>query len=187
MKLVTVKLQSAAPYAQSKFYDVPKLPKELAKDYETRTWRERMHYDEDGMVYIPAQSLAICLEMTAKFLGIQIPGKGKSTYTKHFRSGLMIPQHITLGIHKDEVAGEWLFVPSDGVRGSGKRVHKCFPVIPKWEGTAQIYIVDDTITLEVLEQHLSEAGKFIGLGFWRPGNGGMKGRFTAKVVGCESC
>jgi len=54
---------------------------------------------------------------------------------------------------------------------------KCFPVIPKWEGEVEIHVLDETITHEVLEEHLVQAGQFIGLGSFRPENRGIYGRF----------
>lgn len=182
MKTATVKLKSTTPYSQSKHYVTDKLPKELAKDYEARTWKDRLHVNAAQEVVIPPMALKNCLSECAKFLGIQIPGKGKATYTKHFEAGLMVLDDLQLGIKKEDVPGEWFFVPSDGVRGSGKRVEKCFPVIREWSATTTIYILDETITREVLEQHLTAAGAFIGMGRFRPRNNGFYGRFTAEVL-----
>ena len=47
---------------------------------------------------------------------------------------------------------------------------KCFPLIPKWDGEVEIHVLDDTITQEDLEEHLVQAGQFIGLGSFRPEN-----------------
>lgn len=118
----------------------------------------------------------------AKFLGKQIKGKGKSTYTKHFEAGVLVMDPLVLPIKKDEVQGEWLFAPSDGKRGSGSRVDKCFPVIPKWSGKVTFHILDDTITEDVFREHLEEAGKFIGIGRFRPRNNGFYGRFAVKSL-----
>ena len=182
MKTAECKLKSVSPYSQSRHYVVDKLPKEIAKDYEARTWRERLHVNESGNVYIPAISFKSCLEEAAKFLGRQIPGKGKSTYTKHFEAGVMVFDNLVLDIKKDDVPGEWLFVPSDGIRGSGKRVDKCFPIIHEWSGTVKFTVFDETITEDVFTDTLTEAGKFIGLGRWRPRNRGMYGRFQVMGV-----
>jgi len=54
---------------------------------------------------------------------------------------------------------------------------KCFPVIPRWEGKVEIHVLDDTITSEVLEDHLVQAGQFVGVGSFRPQNRGLFGRF----------
>ena len=184
MRKVTMKLIGSGTLAQGKFYDVPKLDRELSKDYEIRTWRERAHYNNDGKMIIPPMALKNCLSEAAKFLGLSIPGKGKSTYTKHFEAGIMVVDEllITPEITRETVQGQWLFVPSDGKRGGSKRVNKCFPIVNNWEATADIYILDEIITEDVLERHLDIAGKFIGLGSFRPRNNGMFGRFEVEDI-----
>jgi len=178
----TVKLTSESTLAQGKYVSEPKKEKELAKDYEARTWRHKMHYDEDGKVFIPNFALKNCLSEAAKFLSIQIPGKGKTTYTKHFEAGVVVMENMFIGVNKDDVACQIMFVPSDGVRGSNKRVEKYFPVIPKWQGTTVFSILDETITEDVFFTHLEQAGKFIGLGSFRPRNNGYYGRFAAEMI-----
>jgi hypothetical protein len=92
VKIATASLKSVSPYSQSRYYSeaVPKLPKEGADDYERRTWRNRMHVGSDGQVFIPPMSFKNCIAEVAKYLGRQIPGKGKSTYTKHFEAGVLV-------------------------------------------------------------------------------------------------
>lgn len=182
MKTAIAKLASVSPYSQSRHYTTEKLNKELARDYEARTWRDRLHADENGEVFIPPMSFKNCLSEAAKFLGVQIPGKGKSTYTKHFEAGVLVTDALRLGIKRDDVKGEWLFVPSDGIRGSGKRVDKCFPIIPQWSGEVTFYVLDDTITEDVFKHHLEQAGAFIGIGRFRPRNNGFYGRFKVEAL-----
>lgn len=183
-----VTLRSASPYSQSRAYDTPKKPKETAKDYEERTWKERLHALDDGRIYIPPMGFKNCLSEAAKFVSEQIPGKGKATYTKHFEAGVLC---LTPGILEDfkgnpinaeTVEGEWVFVPSDGVRGSGKRVWKCFPMIYEWQTTIQFKIHDDTVTQSVFDRTLRQAGVLIGLGRWRVRNNGLYGMFTVESL-----
>jgi hypothetical protein len=61
-------------------------------------------------------------------------------------------------------------------------VEKYFPVIQKWEGTAIFSILDETITEDVFFTHLEQAGKFIGLGSFRPRNNGYFGRFKPEMI-----
>lgn len=182
MKVAICHLKSISPYSPSRYHGIPRENKETADDHEKRTWRERIHYDDEGTVFIPPMALKNSLAEAAKFMGRQIPGKGKSTYTKHFEAGVLVLDGMKLGIKKDDVIGEWLFLNSDGVRGSGKRVMKCCPKVAEWEGTAKFYILDDTITEPVFEEHLREAGSFIGLGRFRPRNGGFYGRFSVDQI-----
>ncbi|MBF3874238.1 hypothetical protein [Burkholderia pseudomallei] len=182
MKTAIATIKGVSPYSQSKHYSTEKLPKELAKDYETRTWRDRLHATDDGTVFIPPMSFKNCLSEAAKFLSLQIPGKGKATYTKHFEAGVLVTDALHLNIKKDDVPGEWLFVPADGIRGSGKRVEKCFPVIHQWSGDVTFHILDETITRDVFEHVLTQAGAFIGIGRFRPRNNGFYGRFKLESL-----
>lgn len=180
MKTAVATLRSVSPYSQSKHYTTEKLPKELAKDYEARTWRDRLHVNEHGSVVIPPMSFKNCLSEAAKYLSIQIPGKGKATFTKHVESGCLVTDGLDLGIKKEDVKGEWLFVPSDGVRGSGKRVEKCFPVIHEWSGQIVFHVLDETVTQDIFKHILEQAGAFIGIGRFRPRNNGFYGRFKVE-------
>ena len=182
MKIARVRLKSASPLSQSKYHKTEMREKELAPDYEKRTWRERLHYDSNGEVFIPPMALRNCIYESARYLSLPIPGKARQTYTKHFESGILVSNPIPLGIQKDDVAHEWLFVPSDGKRGGGRRVEKCFPLIESWEGETDVYVFDDIITEGVFLQVLTGAGQFIGLGRFRPRNLGYYGRFSVENV-----
>lgn len=195
MRTLRATLKSTSPYSQGRFYRVDKANggKESAKDYEERTWRERLHYDQDGKVFIPPMAFKNCIAEAAKYLSIQVPGKGKATYTKHFEAGLLVIDGLTLGIKKDDVPGQWLFVPADGKRGGGKRVEKCFPLIQAWSGDVDFIVVDETLMDEhsrtpggrivtVFEHVLREAGRYIGIGVFRPRNNGFYGRFDVLDV-----
>jgi len=166
----------------SRYYQTPKEPKESPDDYEKRTWKERLHYDERGNVFIPNMAIKWCLTDGAKFIGMKIPGKGRATFAKHFEAGLLVLEGIKLGIHMSDVQGETFFVPADGKHGSGSRVLKTFPVIPTWKGKVDVHILDRTITREVFDEHLKEAGRFIGLGRFRPQRGGFYGRFSVASI-----
>jgi hypothetical protein len=83
------------------------------------------------------------------------------------------------------VPGEWINCNSDGVRGSGKRVLRCFPTIPDWRGNQKFYVLDDVIDRDTFQQVINEAGNLVGIGRFRPQNGGHYGRFFAEIVGWE--
>ena len=52
-RIARVNLTGVSPIAWSRFHNTPKLDKELADDYEKRTWRERFHVNQDGECVIP--------------------------------------------------------------------------------------------------------------------------------------
>lgn len=181
-RIARVKLESMSPYSQSKHHETPKHERETSADYEERTWRERMHANDDGFVFIPPMAFKNCLSEAAKFLAMQVPGKGKSTYTKHFEAGVLVLDPLVLDVRKEDVRAERLFVPSNGMRGSGKRVTRIFSFIPEWVGTVEFHVFDDAITPPVFEKHIKEAGQFIGLGRFRPRNNGFYGRFRVTNI-----
>lgn len=183
MQTYIAQLESVSPYSSSRFHGVEKEDRETADAHEKRTWREKLTTKKDGMVVIKGAALKFSLDTAAKQLGMQVAGKGKRTYTAIFKAGVLVPDDIELGIHKDKVDGVWVHVNSDGVRGSGKRVMRCFPTIPEWSANATIIVLDPAITKQILETHLDRSGKFVGLGQYRPENGGTNGRF--KIVSVE--
>jgi len=180
--IAKARLKSASPYSQSKVVESPKKQKETHDAHEARTWQERLSVNEDGYVIIPAMAFKFCLEDACQRLGLQVPGKGKATYTKHFKSDLLVLEPAVLGVKAADVPGEWFFVPSNGERGGGKRVKKCFPKIESWETTVEFHLLSESITEEVFKQVLIEAGRSIGLGRFRPQNSGFYGRFTVESL-----
>lgn len=182
MKTAICKLRSVSPYSQSKLILEKKGRDEKYEDFEERIWRRRLHVDSDGFVFMPPMCFKNALSEAAKYKSIKIPGKGNSTYTKHFEAGIMCCEQAELGIKAADVAGEWLHVSSDGKRGGSKRVLKCFPIIPKWETMVRILILDEIINEEVFRIHLEDAGKVIGVGRFRPRNNGYYGRFEVMSV-----
>jgi hypothetical protein len=199
MKNYLVHVTGASLYSQSKPHQVEKLERETAEAYERRTWKSRLHVNKDGEIYIPAMAFKNCLSEAAKYLSKPVPGKGKSTYTKNFEAGVLVLQDAV--IHgsdgkpllaedcdkKDsQIWGDWIFTPSDGVPGGGKRVYRCYPVISDpWTCDVPFTVADDLITQSVLEEHLKIAGLLIGLGRFRVRNRGTYGRFGSEVLSVQ--
>ena len=184
MKTAVVTLRSAGPYSQSKHYVLDKIDngRESAADFEKRTWRERLHRNEDGNVIIPPMQFVKSIQAAAAFLKERIKGKGQSTWTKHFERGITCTEPLVLPVKYTDVPPLWLFLPSDGMPGSGKRVDKCFGVIKEWKGDVTFFILDEEITQDVFTRHLEAAGKFVGIGFFRPERRGYWGRFEVVKV-----
>ena len=177
MKHAIVKFKSKGPYSQGKYVTVDMKDKESKADYEKRTWREKAHYDQDGQVFIPAMAFANSLKQAAKYLSLPIQGKGKSTYTKNFEAGTLVVENVPIGININDMLCDKVFVPSDGIKGSGKRVLKYFPKVLQWEATVDYLIMDNIITESVFRTALECSGNLIGIGVFRPRNGGYFGRF----------
>ena len=88
-----------------------------------------------------------------------------------------------LDVPKSGYYGNRMFVPSDGVAGSGKRVFRTFPTVADgWECVVEFLIMDDIITQPVFQKHLTMAGMLIGVGAFRVRNGGVMGRFKSEIL-----
>lgn len=165
MKTYKVHLKSTSPYSQAKAINELRPATETHEEFEKRNLRRRIHADQDGIVFIPPQSIksAMC----------DIIGDDK---------GITVGR-LSLGIKADDVQGEWLCVPESGRRGDMKRVNKCFPVIPEWEGTVDVYVINEEFTKSDIYTAIQAAGKAIGIGRHRPAKNGYYGCF--EVVSIE--
>lgn len=163
-------------------------PNETHDQFEKRTWKQKIRTNKKGEVVLNQFALKNALEGSAKRLKRKVPGERNSTFTKLFMQGIMIgslPPLLSADgnpLKADDFEGRELFVPSDGKRGSGKRVNRTFPVVDQWLCVADIIVIDPKITEDVLKEHLAEAGVFIGLGSMRAENGGVNGRFIVESV-----
>lgn len=184
MRTALATLESISPYSQSSFFVSTKADKETHDAFEKRCWRERLHVGADGTVIIPAMSLKYAIDEACKRLALQVPGEGKTRYTKFFEAGYFIANPPSLGIQADAVEGEWLWVSSTGKKGKdgGTRVRRCFPTVPKWTSKVEFILLDDKIPEDVFEKCLESAGLFVGIGRFRPENQGYYGRFKATEV-----
>lgn len=175
-------IRGVSPYSASRHYvseeGLGRGEKETADAHEKRTWMNRVHVTSIGTVAIPGMGFKLAVEKAASYLGTKIPGQGQKTWTAKLRSAVLVMDDADTGIPADEVKGEWLFVPSDGKRGGGKRVMKCFPRLEAgWEVDVAFLLTDPILAEETFENFLREAGKYIGVGRFRPENGGFYGRF----------
>jgi hypothetical protein len=173
-------LASITPYSQSRQHDESKLEGETHEAYDVRTWRNKLSVaNRDGRdtVVIPAHGLHQAIAAAAKYSKRQIPGQGKATWTAKFLSGITLFEDPALNIDPATVGVVTISANADGIRGSGKRVPRRFPVIPAWEATFDVFILDPIITQDVFREMVEIAGMFIGIGRFRPEKGGTNGRF----------
>lgn len=184
LSIITAKctIESIAPYCQSRQHGEPRLEGEDPDKHDARTWRHKMHV-VNGSVFIPSRAIHYALMEAAKYSKRQIPNQGKATWTQKFASGIALLEEIDLRIDPETV--NFVAVPchANGVRGSGKRVIRRFPIIPQWRTEFDVNILDPIITQDIFTEMLEQAGIFIGVGQNRPQNAGTHGRF--RVVSVE--
>ena len=184
MRTLIATLRGISPYSQSTFFTSEKLPKETSAAFEERCWRERMHLNNAGEVIVPPMAIKYAIDEACKRLALQVPGEGKTRYTKFFEAGYMVPEPPCLGIKGDDVEGEWIWASSTGKKGKdgGTRVRRCYPTIPEWSCDAVFKVLEDKIPNDVFLKCLESAGLFVGIGRFRPENQGYYGRFQVEAA-----
>jgi hypothetical protein len=178
-----------SPYSQSAQHDTPKLDRETHEDHDARTWRDKCTVNASGQVCIPAMALKQCVDTAAYKLGVKVPGRRGAMFKSFFASGFIcdgdVPIQNGKAITKKDAELVKIQAHANGKRGSGSRVPRRFPQFPKWSGVAEFTIIDDIITPEIFELHLKASGMVVGLGRFRPENGGTNGRFRVTKVEWE--
>ena len=180
----TCHIVGTAPLTMSRKHDATALKGEKPDDYDARTWRNKLTVSEDGStVVLNSFGIKMCIASGAKYTKRKIEGQGNSTWTAKFMSGIALAEAPRLNIDPASVPHIAVSVNADGVRGSGKRVTRRFPLMMQWDATFDVYILDPIITEDIFREMLEIAGMFIGVGQFRPENGGTNGRFkVAKVT-----
>jgi hypothetical protein len=193
MKICTATLTGipGSPYSQSGFLNhIPKLERESAEDYDLRTWREHCNTNDSGQICIPAMGLKMAIDTTAFKLGEKVPGRRGATYRSFFESGFIVDGDVPIANGKalkpDDAEMVAIMSDSKGRRGAsgGSRVLRRFPVFKEWSGPARFIIMDELI-MPVFPQHLNACGWIVGLGRFRPENGGTNGRFRVTDIKWE--
>lgn len=176
-RMAVCHLKSASPYSQSKHIADEPREGENPIAFEQRCWKQRLHVNSEGFVYIPPTAFSQSIAEAAKFLSMPIPGKARQTFTKHFESGVRVVEPLVLPIRAEDVQAEALFVHSNGKRGPGPRVTRYYPRIDSWEGNVTYWVFDAVVTEEAFARALQASGTLIGIGRFRPRNLGFYGRF----------
>jgi hypothetical protein len=184
------KIRGITPYSQSRMVIDPKPKDETWDEYEARVWRLKMHTSSgpeapDSVVTIPAASLTQCIAGFAKLKSERVAGKGMKTWAAPFLTGVRVFDDVRTDVLVAAVYSETNMCDSQGKKGGagGSRVARTFPCIKQgWRAEPIFLIVDDSITVAKFTEYLTGAGYQIGIGRWRPQNGGSKGMFAVESV-----
>lgn len=180
-----VKLIGITPLSQSRKHSVDPEEGESPDAFDKRTWRAKMHTlkTPDGeFLTLPAHGLQQALAAGAKYTGKKVPGKGGRQWGGIFEKGVTVPFDPVSNVLAADVGFIDIFANADGKRGSGKRVPRRFPQVERWEAEALFWVMEPSITETIFLEMLSAAGMFIGIGRFRPVNGGINGRFRPELV-----
>lgn len=172
MEKIEVSIQGTTPLIFNRFRD-----KAIEGKSKKRTGAmaeaeiEDKLYLEDGKVQLPAVYLKNAISEAAK--KFKIPQQGKSTYSKLVASTVDIePFYIELQADKYKVFRISAVNPMTKGRMMTER-----PKFDEWSASFEIILNDDGVPISVINEILEQAGKYVGVGDWRPEKKGMFGKF----------
>lgn len=132
---------------------------------------DKLYKDENGKTQLPSVYVKNSISEAAKKFKIQ--GQGKSTYSKIVASTVDIePFYIELKADKYKVFRISAVNPMTKGRMMTER-----PQYDKWSASFEIVLNDDGVPVSVINEILEQAGKYVGVGDWRPEKKGMFGKF----------
>jgi hypothetical protein len=187
-KRATLKSVGVTTISLGKYIDkveFPKKERETNEEYDARIWKEKGHYDSEGYCVIPNMMLKNALVNAAKYNNEKIgAGKGNQTWTNKFKAGILVVNAPRI---RNPETGKYYTKKTVACErrpvGKGDKPKPIchFPIFPKWETDEfEVIILDDIINEDVFHRFLDDTGKFVGLGRYRVGLGGMYGSFRVE-------
>lgn len=130
-------------------------------------------YLEDGRVVVPVENVRASIRDGAK-----LSKMGKEISRKVFLDGEAIPLVYDGPKDPAKLFEDARFRDVRSVRVGQQRVMRTRPIFRGWSLSFTAYWEPDAFDVELFRQCLESAGKFIGLGDFRPDKGGTYGRFS---------
>lgn len=173
MKKFSVEITGITPLLQNKpeeyGFDVEWVQKKARNDYEKEAY-QKLYVNSEGIMYQPATHIERAIMEAGK--KIRVKGQGRATYSKLFASMVCIQKLDIPHIKTDwEVFKTLVVIPS--TKG---RVMRYRPMFKEWVLRFDIE-VEEEIDGSVLKEALEIAGRYVGIGDWRPEKKGKFGKF----------
>jgi len=139
-------------------------------------WQGLLYWNDELGVYMPTQNIRATLVGGAKLnkLGMQVK-----------RGVMMLDAEIPLDYGKKlsvEQLWEQRYLDRRSVVVSTARVMAYRPKFTQWSLTFSLMYDENTLDQNQILQAADNAGKFVGIGGFRPEKGGHFGRFTVELV-----
>jgi hypothetical protein len=125
---------------------------------DTEEAQKRLYLDSQGRICQPATHLEACMVKSAS----DFKFAGKKTYKDVFKSGVFVDPLMIRHAKAD-----WA-VDKQSVVVQRARILRCRPRFDDWELSFQIILRDDRIQPLVVRDILKSAGKYVGIGDYRP-------------------
>lgn len=160
---VSVKIEGVSPLLQHRFAQEKAKKKSKRKsgnvDYSEEA-EKAIYRDENGQVYQPASHIEGA--MTKAAVNFQIEGKGKKTYKDLTKAAVIVePAAIPHLQQKYEIDSRPVVIQR-------ARIIRCRPRFDKWSLDFSLIVADDQMPLEVIQEILEYAGRYVGIGDFRP-------------------
>lgn len=170
-KTIEVEVSNASPMLMNRFLDKSIDAKSKKRTgAQTEADIEEKLYLYDGKAHIPAVYFRNSIVEASK--QFKITGKGKSTYSKLIGATVEVtPEMIPI-----EGGYEPFRIAAVNPMTKG-RMMVTRPRFNKWSAKFKIVLHDESVPVEVMNEVLTQAGNYVGVGDWRPEKKGMFGKF----------
>lgn len=181
MKAYKVEITGITPLLQNKpeeyGFDSEWVEKKAGNDYEKEAL-QKLYVTPEGQIYQPADHIEQSMIEGAK--KIRVKGQGKATYSKLFGSMVSVREFRVEHLNdKYEVFKKLVVIPS--TKG---RVMRYRPMFNDWKLQFTVEF-EDEIPVGVVKETLEIAGRYAGIGDWRPQKKGKFGKF--QVTSFQPC
>jgi len=171
MEKISVEVEGISPLLINRFRDtsIDTQSKKRTGSIKERVLEDKL-YLYDGKPHIPSIYLRNCIVEAGK--QFKITGKGKSTYSKLLGS--------TIDVNPDNILIQGGYMPFRvaAVNPMTKgRMMVTRPRFDKWKCKFEVILNDDSVPAGVLNELIEHAGRYVGIGDWRPEKKGMFGKF----------
>jgi hypothetical protein len=166
MEIYKVKIKGVKPLLMHNPIGIDNKPKlRRGEHLDPKVEAESYLYkDEKGNIVIPARMIKACIRNAGR--NYTVRGRGKTTFAAIIRAGIDInPENIPLISDGWKVDVQFVVVQRN-------RIPRARPRFDNWELEFEIINKDPTIiNKDVLKQILIDAGKYYGIGDYRPDYG----------------
>lgn len=141
------------------------------KDETPEAQASKKLYEIDGKLYQPETHIKGSLVEAGK--DQKVVGKGKSTYSKIVGYAVEVnPFEI---IHKKQKWTPYSVLAVNPSTRGRNLLHR--PMLKEWELDFEVTFDEEQIPASILKEIMERAGKFVGIGDWRPAKKGRFGKF----------
>lgn len=169
---ISVEVKGVSPLLINRFIDTAiegKSKKRTGAQTEADIVDKLYMYDDKP--HIPAVYFRNAIVEAAK--QFKIIGKGKSTYSKLVGATVdVLPEMIPI------TPGDYKAYRIAAVNPSTKgRMMVTRPRFNEWSAVFEVVLNDESVPLSVMNEIVEQAGRYVGVGDWRPEKKGMFGKF----------